>query len=106
RLPGDDPGRNLLDDVGHLRVDRPLAVDRLAQRVDDAADQLRTHRHGKNAARAFDGVAFGNVLVFAEHDRTHRVALEIEREPERVAGKLEHLALHRVGKTVNAADAV
>ena len=96
RLAPDDAGRDLLDDVGFLRVDRALAVDRLAERVDDAADQLGADRHFENAARALDGVAFGDVLVLAEHHRADRIALEVQREAERVARKLEHLALHRV----------
>ena len=106
RLARDHARRDLLDDVGHLGVDRALAVDRLAERVDHAADQLGADRHFEDAARALDGVAFGDVLVFAQHHRADRVALEVEREAERVARELEHLALHRVGQAVDAADAV
>ena len=106
RLALDHAGRDLLDDVAHLRVDRALAVDRLAERVDDAADQLRADRHVEDAARALDGVAFGDVLVGAQDHRADRVALEVQREAERVVRELEHLALHRVGQAVDAADAV
>ena len=105
-LRADHARRDLLDDVGHLGVDRALAVDRLAERVDDAADQLGADRHLEDAAGALDRVAFGDVLVFAENHRADRVALEIQREAERVARELEHLALHHVGQPVNAADAV
>ena len=106
RLAPDHARRDLLDDVGHLGVDRTLAVDRLAERVDDAADQLGADRHFENAARALDRVAFGDVLVLAQHHRADRVALEVEREAERVVRELEHLALHHVRQPVNAADAV
>src|SRR6478672_10329653 len=61
--------RDLLDHVGHRRVDRTLAVDRLAERVHHAADQLRADRHLEDAARRLDGVALGDVLVRAQHDR-------------------------------------
>ena len=37
-----------------LRGDRPLAVDRLAERVDDAAEQLLADRHRDDAARPLD----------------------------------------------------
>jgi hypothetical protein len=84
----------------------PLAVDRLAQRIHDATNQFRTHRHLEDAARRLDGVALGDVLVAAEHDRADGIALEIQREAERIAGELEHLALHRLGQPVDAADAV
>ena len=55
---------------------------------------------------ALDRVALGDVLVRAQDHRADRVALEVEREAERVARELEHLALHRVGQAVDAADAV
>src|SRR5690606_39071023 len=106
RLARDHARRDLLDDVGHLRVDRALAVDRLAERVDDAADQLGAARHLQDAAGRLDRHALGDVLVRAEHHRADRVALEVQRKPEGVAGELDHLALHHVGQPVDAADAV
>ena len=72
RLTGDHARSDLLDHVGHLGVDRALAVDRLAQRVDHAADQLGADRHFQDAARALDGVAFGDVLVLAQDHRRRR----------------------------------
>ena len=106
RLAGDDARRHLLDDVEFLRVDRALAVDRLAERVDDAADQRRADRHLEDAAGALDRVAFGDVLVLAEDHRADRVALEVEREAVGVLRELQHFALHRVLQAVDAADAV
>ena len=100
------PGRDLLDHVGFLGVDRALAVDRLAERIDHAAEQFGTDRHFQNAAGALDRVAFGNVLVLAQHHRADRVALEVQCETEGVLRKLQHLALHHVGQAVNAADTV
>src|SRR5665213_396166 len=105
-LPRDHARRDLFDDVGHLGVDRTLAIDRLAERIDDAADEFRAHRHFENAPRALDGVAFGDLLVFAQHDGADRIALEVERQPVRVAREFEHLALHRVRQSVHAADAI
>src|SRR6516225_3311545 len=111
RLARDHARGDLLDDVRQLGVDRTLAVDRLAQRVDDAADQLGADRHFQDAARALDGVAFGDVLVLAQDDGADGVALQVQREAVRglaVLGgrELEHFALHRVGQAVHAADAV
>ena len=45
------PGATFSIDVRHLGVDRALAVDRRAERVDDAADQLGADRHFEDAAR-------------------------------------------------------
>jgi hypothetical protein len=106
RLTPDDARSNLFDLVGQLGVDRTLAVDRLTERVDHAAEQLRTDRNFENAARALDGVAFGDVLVFTENHGTDGVALEVQRQAKGVAGEFQHFALHDIGKAVNAADTV
>ena len=47
-----------------------------------------------------------DVLVLAQDHRADRIALEVQRQAEGVARELEHLALHRVGQAVDAADAV
>ena len=99
-------GRDALDRVELVRADRAFAVDRLAERIHHPTDQLGAHRHLENAAGGLDRIAFGNVFVIAEHHRTHRVALEVQRKAEGVAGKLDHLALHHIGQAVDAADAV
>ena len=111
RLARDHARGDLLDHVRHLGVDRALAVDRLAERVDHAADQLGADRHFQDAARALDGVAFGDVLVLAQDHRADRVALEVQRQAvgRLAAGggrKLQHLAGHHVGQAVHAHDAV
>src|SRR5690606_36817451 len=48
-LTVDDARRDLLDRRRLRRRDRALAVDRIAERVDDAADQLAADRHLENA---------------------------------------------------------
>jgi hypothetical protein len=98
RLTPDNARRNLFDLVGQLGVDRALAVDRLTERVDHAAEQFGTDRDFQNAAGRLDGVAFGDVLVFTENHGTDGVALEVQRHAEGVAGKLQHFALHDVGR--------
>nr|WP_240592817.1 hypothetical protein [Macromonas bipunctata] len=97
--------------VGHLGVDRALAVDRGAQRVDHAAHQLGADRHFQDAARALDGVAFGDVLVFTQDHGAHRVALQVQRQTESLCTVLggrefQHLALHHVRQAVHAHDTV
>jgi hypothetical protein len=47
----DDAGRLDLDAAAVGRLDRALAVDRLAERVDDAADQRLADGHVDDAAR-------------------------------------------------------
>src|SRR5690606_33689440 len=105
-LTGDDARRDLFDLVGELGVDRALAVDRLTQRIHDAADQLGADGHFENAAGGLDDVAFGDVLVFTEHHGADGVTLEVERHTEGVTGEFQHFALHDVGQAVDTGDAV
>ena len=62
------------------RVDVALAVDRTAERVDDAADELGTDRHFEHACRAADLVAFLQLEIVAEDDGADVVFFEVERE--------------------------
>src|SRR5690606_6570367 len=69
-LTVDDAGRDALDGRHALVLDRTFAVDRIAQRIDDAAEQPFAHRHFENASRRLDRVAFDDVLVFAQDHGT------------------------------------
>ena len=63
-------------------LDRALAVDRLAERVDHAADQRLTDRHGGDAARRADLVALFDVGVLTHDDDTDGVLFEVEGEAQ------------------------
>ena len=116
-LSGKSAGRNLLfvtldttraDHIGcygYASGSTPT-IDGLAQRVHDAAKQFRAHRHFQNTPGTLDRIAFGNVLVVAKHYRTDRVSLKVQCKTERITRKLQHLSLHYVCQTVNAADTV
>ena len=54
----DDAGRDLLDRIIDVGLDRALAVERLAERVDDAAEQRLADRHLQQLAGRLDFVAF------------------------------------------------
>ena len=106
RLAVDDAGRDALDRPNLRGVDRPLAVDRLAERVDDATEQLVADRHRDDAAGAADLVAFANQLVVAEEHRADRVLLEVQRDAEHAVRELDHLARHGALDALKAGDAV
>ncbi|KAG0929190.1 hypothetical protein G6F31_017441 [Rhizopus arrhizus] len=106
RAAGDNAGRHFFDDVGFLGVDRALAVDRLAQRVHDAAQQFRTDRHFQDAAGGLGDVAFAQVLVVTQDHGADRVALQVQGQGEGVVRQFDHFALHHVGQTEDAHDAV
>ena len=46
------------------------------------------------------------MLVGTQDDRANGIPLEVERETESVVREFEHLALHGVGQTVDARDAI
>ena len=89
-----------------LGLDRPLAVDRIAQRVDDAAEQPLADRHVHDGAGALDGLAFLDLAVVAEDHDADIVGFEVERHAFDAALELDHLAGLHVVEAVDAGDAV
>jgi hypothetical protein len=83
-----------------------LAVDGVAERVDDAAEQRLADRHTGDAARPANWLAFLDVLPLAEEGRADVVFLQVEREPDHAVLELEHLLRDGVLEPVDAGDAV
>ena len=96
--------RSIGDDV--LADNRPLAVDRLTERVHDAAEQLFADRHRNDAAGPLDQIAFLDLLELAEQHRADAFLFEVQRDAEHAVRELEHLAGHGVVDAVHARDAV
>ena len=89
-----------------LGLDRALAVDRIAERVDDAAEQVLADRHFDDGAGALDGVAFLDVAVGAEDHDADIVGFEVERHAADAAGEFDHLAGLDIVEAIDAGDAV
>ena len=106
RLARQDARRLHVD--AHLLVvlDRALAIDRIAERVDDAAEQTLADGNLDDGARTLDGVAFLDAAVVAEDHAADVVGFEVERHAAHAARKLDHLARLDVVETVDAGDAV
>src|SRR5204863_1613712 len=68
RLARDDARRLDVDALAHVRLDGPLAVDGVAESVDDPAEQALAHRNLHDRSGALDGVAFLDAAVVAEDD--------------------------------------
>src|SRR5438105_5435044 len=83
-----------------------LAVDRLAERIDTAAEKTASDGHVDDGIGAFDGVAFANMAVVAEHDHPDIVALEVEGQALFAGRKLDHLAGLNPVESIDAGDAV
>src|SRR4030095_5091521 len=86
--------------------DRPLAVDRKTERVDDAPDPRLAHRNLGDPVGALDRVAFLDRAVLAEQHGADLVLLEVEHHADDIARELQQLAGHRLLEAVHARDAV
>ena len=100
------PGRLELGRARLGRVDLALAVERAAERVDDAAEQLVADRDLEQAVGALDRVALDDLLPVAEQHGADVVGLEVQRQAGDVVRQLEHLERHAVLEAVDARDAV
>ena len=106
RFARNDAGRFDVDARLAIRLDRPLAVDRLAECVDDAAKQGLPDRHLDDGAGALDGLAFLDLAVGAEDHDADIVAFEIERHAFDAAFELDHLAGLDVVEAIDTGDTV
>ena len=87
-------------------LERTLAVDRIAQGIDDAAEQALAHRHFDDGAGALDDIAFLDAAVIAENDDADIVGFKVERHAFDAAGELDHLAGLDLIEAIDARDAV
>ena len=86
--------------------DRALAVERVAERVDDAAEKASPTGHAHHLAGAADGLALLDVLPLAEERDADVVLLEVERDADDAVLELEPLERDAVLEPVDAGDAV
>src|SRR6185295_13540556 len=106
RLARDDPGRLDLHAAALGALDRALAVDRVAESVDDPAQQALADGDVDDRAGAAHRVALADLGIRAEDDDSDIVGLEVERHALDAVGELDHLAGLDVVEPVNARDAV
>ncbi len=105
-LPLDDAGRLELERPALGGLDRAEPVERVAERVDDAAEQAGADRHAHDLAGAADRLALLHVLPLAEERGADVVLLEVERDAGHAVLELEPLERDAVLEAVDAGDAV
>src|SRR5690606_22065542 len=89
-----------------LGLDRALAVDRLAERVDDAAQELLADRHVDDRLGALDALAFLDLAVGTENDDADIVGFEVQRHALGAVLELDEFAGLDVIEAIDAGDAV
>ena len=86
--------------------DRPLAVQRIAERVNNATQKPLADRHAHNITGPFNRIAFANITVGTENHDTDIVFFQIERHAANAAGKLHHFTRLHIVEAVNPGNAV
>src|SRR6185312_2638345 len=92
RLARNDAGSFDVNALALGRLDRTLAVDRIAQRIDHAAEQALADWRIDDGAGALDGLALFDLAVGAKNHDTDVVGFEVQRHAARAVFKLDHLA--------------
>ena len=100
------PGRKTLQRDELVGRDRALVVDRLAQRIHDAADHGFANGHAHDASGALDLVAFFDLGVLAEQHHADLVFFQVHGDAGNVVRKLEQFSGHDFVEAVNAGDTV
>ena len=105
-LAGDDARGDLLDGVALGGDDRALAVERVAEGVDDAAEEALADGDGEEAAGGLGFHAFLEAGDVAHDDAADGVLGEVERHALEAARELDHLVHHDAGEAVDGGHAV
>ena len=100
------PGRELLDRIGGVAGDGPLAVQRLTERVDDAPQQPLADRHLEKLPGRADLVAFLKLRVVAEDDDADLGLVQVQCQTGDALAEVEHLVEHGIGQAFDLGDTV
>ncbi|MCY1234554.1 hypothetical protein D9M72_471390 [compost metagenome] len=106
RLALGHAGRLEFQCTGGLSLDFAEVVDRLAQRVNHAAEEGVANRHGQNLTRAVDFLAFFDSGEVTEDDDTDFADVEVLGQAQRAVFETKQLVRHDRGKALNTGDAV
>src|SRR5208282_6511110 len=87
-------------------LDRAFAVQRLAQRADDAAEETVTDRHGQDLAGAADLLALLDLVELAEDDDADLAHVQVKGQAPNAVLELEQLVGHGRGQSLDPGDAV
>src|SRR5438876_321579 len=106
RLARNDAGRLDVDAHTLVGLDRALAVNRIAERIDHAAEQALANGRVDDGAGALDGLAFLDLAVGAENNDTDVIGFEVQRHAAGAVLELDHFTGLDVVEAVDAGNAV
>ncbi|MBA7615052.1 hypothetical protein ES703_22328 [subsurface metagenome] len=106
RLTAGNVGRYSLHGQGLLSLDRPLAIEGIAQGIDHPPDKGFTHRHLGDTPRAAHLVSFFNLGIIAQYDSGHAIFFQVQGDAHNIVGKLQQLVILGRRQPVNAGDAI
>jgi hypothetical protein len=107
RLALDDARRlDLHATLTKIAGQRTFAVDRLAERVEHAAEDTVADRNLEDLAGGLDRLTFLDMADFAEHHGADRILVEVQRKTEGPAFELEKFVDARAGQAADAGDTV
>ena len=102
----DDSRGEFFDRVRDVTRNGAFRIQRLTERVDDAAQQALANRHLQQLPRRTDFVSLLKLCVVAENDHADLGLVEIQREAGNAAAEVEHFVQHHIGEALDAGDAV
>src|SRR5216684_4024629 len=94
------------DQFALATADRDQGIDRLAERIDDPAEQTLADGSIDDGAGALDGLAFLDLAVGAENHDADVVGLKVQRHAAGAVLELDHFAGLDVVEAVDAGNAV
>ena len=103
---GNDAGGFDIDGAEFVGFDFAFAVNGIAQSVNHASQQSFANGRADDVARAFDGFAFVDFGVGAEHNNADAVGFKVQRHSFDAACEFDHFARLHFVQTVNARNAV
>jgi hypothetical protein len=105
-LPFSDARRDDFDRASLAAIDRPFSVERIAERVDHAADHCVADRDGQQSSERADFVPLGDFQIIAQDDHADAVFFQVKRQPDDSAGELNHFARSDIRQAVDSGDTV
>jgi hypothetical protein len=105
-LAWDDTGGLHLSTGSELRVNGALAIDGLAETINNAAEKLRADGDVDDGSSALDSVAFKDGTIITENHNTDVGILKIEGHATETRGEDNHLSGLDLVKAINTGDTI